>query len=248
MNFLIRIKEKFLSIILPKIKGSGYYAVRSISDDLKLLINKENPVIIDGGANYGETADEFLSQFKNPTIYCFEANKNLATDLVKHFMDKDNVHVIGNALGNKNSKVNFDISKNLPSSSFLKRSELYREYHGDLTETKETISTDMVTIDSVFKQGELIDLLKLDLEGYELEALKGATNTLPNVKIIMTEVWFAEGYEGAPYFSDIEVFLREKNFMLLNIYNPYTHKDMQLTAADAVFLNKKFFADRKHFG
>ena len=248
MNFLNRVKDKILSILLPKIKSSGYYAVRSLFDDLKVLIDKENPVIIDGGANSGETTDEFLLRYQNPVVYAFEANENLADNLVKRFKEKSNVHIIAKALGNQNSKVNFNISKNLPSSSFLKHTNLLKEYHSNLVETAEVTLVDMVTLDSMFKNKEIIDLLKLDVKGYELEVLKGGNNILPNVKIIMTEVWFAGGYINEPYFSDIDVFLRENDFILLNIYNPYTHEDMQLTSADAVFLNKKFFGNRKHFG
>jgi FkbM family methyltransferase len=248
MNFLNKIKEKVLSVLLSRIKSSGYYAVRSLFDDLKFLINKENPVIIDGGANLGETTDEFLSQYENPTIHAFEANKNLADNLAKRLKDKSNVHIIAKALGNQNAKISFNISKNVSSSSFFEHTDLLKEYHGNIIGTEEIMSVPMVTLDSVFHGHGTIDLLKLDVEGYELEVLRGAKNILSNVRVIMTEVWFAGGYANAPYFSDMDLFLRENNFFLLNIYNPYVHKDMQLTTGDAVFINKKFFADRKHFG
>jgi hypothetical protein len=144
--------------------------------------------------------------------------------------------------------VEFNISKNLPSSSFLERTELHKEYHGNITETREVVLAEMVKLDDALNKREIVDLLKLDVEGYELEVLKGAEKILPNTKIIMAEVWFSESYKNAPYFSDIDEYLRKNNFVLLNLYNPYTHEDMQLTGADAVFLNKKFFANRKHFG
>lgn len=248
MNILQRIKEKILSIVLPRIKSSGYYAVRSIFKDLKVLVDKENPVIIDGGANFGETTDEFLLHFKDPKVYCFEANSNLAEKLSTRFSENKNIKIIPKAIGNKNTEVNFNISRNLPSSSFLETTGLYKEYHGETTKTEEVTPVKMITLDSFFEGAEVVDILKLDVEGYELEVLKGAENMLSNVRVIMTEVWFSDGYESAPYFSDIDIYLREHGFALLNIYNPYTHKDMQLTAGDAVFLNKKFFNDRKHFG
>ncbi|MBX4211108.1 hypothetical protein KW783_04030, partial [Candidatus Parcubacteria bacterium] len=55
MNIFARIKEKILTVTLLRIKSHGYYAVRAIFDDIKTLIDKENPVIIDGGANVGDT-------------------------------------------------------------------------------------------------------------------------------------------------------------------------------------------------
>jgi hypothetical protein len=101
MNFFTRVSAKLLSIILPKIKPSGYYAIRSMFDDLKTLVNKENPLIIDGGANFGDFTNVFLNQYKQPTIYCFEANKGSTELLEKRFKGKDNVHIIMKALGNQ---------------------------------------------------------------------------------------------------------------------------------------------------
>lgn len=248
MNLLNRIKEKILSIILLRMKSSGYYAVRSIFKDLKVLVNKDNPFIIDGGANIGETTEMFLSQYKNPTIYCLEANQALENTLKDKFKEKENVHIIIKAFGNKTEEVSFNISNNHPSSSFLEITDLNRAYHGNLTERKEEKKVPMVKLEEEFFASPIIDILKLDVEGYELEILKGAEKILPKIRIIMAEVWFADDYKNAPYFSDVEKYLRENNFILLNLYNPYTHKDMQLTVADAVFLNKKFFGDRKHFG
>jgi FkbM family methyltransferase len=241
MNLFVRVRNKLLSILLLKIKPSGYYAIRSIFDDLKQLVGKEDPFIIDGGANSGNTTKAFLSQYKQPTVYCFEANPDLTKLLEERFLGKNNVHIMAQALGNQTSSVQFNISKDLPSSSFLERTELHKEYHGDTTATQATILTKMVRLDDLFENREIIDLLKLDVEGYELEALKGAENILSHIRVIMVEVWFVESYKNAPYFSDIEAYLRKNNFTLLNLYNPYTHPNMQLTAADAVFINKSFF-------
>lgn len=245
MNFFIRVRDKLLSLILLRIKTSGYYAVRSLPEDLKVLVDREDPVIVDGGANQGDTTQTFLSQFRQPTIYAFEANKDLTQFLEKKFANKPSVRIVPKALGNQTGQVKFNISNNLPSSSFLERAELNKTYHGYTTATQAEVFADMVKLEDVLKDKNPIDLLKLDVEGYELEVLKGAENILPNIRIIMTEVWFAGGYKDAPHFADIDQYLRAHNFQLLNLYNPYTHPDMQLTAADAVFLNKKYFPDRK---
>lgn len=247
MNFFSRIKERTLSVLLPKLRPYGYYAVRSIFEDLKTLVVKENPIIVDVGANIGETTDKFLSQYGSPTIYSYEANPNLKKLLESKFGKNKNVHIILKALGNKESNMVFNVAKNNPSSSFLPRAELNKIYHGGATATEKEISIPMTKLANEFPEQE-IDILKLDVEGYELEILKGAETILPRIKIIMSEVWFAKYYEDGAYFSEVEDYLRRHDFILLNIYNPYTHKDMQLTTADAVFLNNKFFKNRKNFG
>jgi len=245
MNILLRIKEKIFTTLMPKLRPSGYYAVRSVLSDLKRLVDKDNPVIVDGGANLGDLTQKFLTQYKNPTIYCIEPHQESARQLEKKFASHGNVHVIDKALGNQTGQVQFNVSNNLPSSSFLQRTEWNKEYHGDFTATQSAALSDMVRLADLFPDPMSIDLLKLDVEGYELEVLMGAENILSNIRIIMAEVWFVGSYQGAPYSSDIEAYLRRHNFTLLNLYNPYTHPNAQLTTADAAFLNRRFFPDRQ---
>jgi hypothetical protein len=59
--------------------------------------------------------------------------------------------------------------------------------------------------------------------------------------VITTEVEFVPLYEGQPLFGDIDVFLRQHGFKLLNLYDLWTQEDGQLTAGDAVYLNTRYF-------
>lgn len=57
------------------------------------------------------------------------------------------------------------------------------------------------------------DYLKLDVQGAELMALGGATETLKGVVAIHTEVEFVPLYRGQPLFADIDAFLRARGFL-----------------------------------
>lgn len=59
---------------------------------------------------------------------------------------------------------------------------------------------------------ERIDFLKLDVQGAELDVIKGAGRLLDDVLVIHTEVEFLELYKGQPLFSEIEHFLRGQGF------------------------------------
>ena len=58
-----------------------------------------------------------------------------------------------------------------------------------------------------------IDFLKLDVQGAELDVLKGATRALENVLVIESEIEFVPLYQDQPLFGDIQVFLRERGFL-----------------------------------
>jgi hypothetical protein len=59
---------------------------------------------------------------------------------------------------------------------------------GDL---RRTIPIEMAALDDYFKPGERVDLIKMDIQGYELHALQGATRVLadnPDIKVLL-EFW-----------------------------------------------------------
>jgi len=58
-------------------------------------------------------------------------------------------------------------------------------------DSRRTIPIEMVALDDYFKPGERVDLIKMDIQGYELRALQGATRVLadnPDIKVLL-EFW-----------------------------------------------------------
>lgn len=105
---------------------------------------------------------------------------------------------------------------------------------------RQIVEVQQIRLEEAIHEHSEIDLLKLDIQGYELEALKGCGKLLDHIKIITTEIEFVTLYDGQPLFGDIDVFLRSHGFRMLNLYELYTHPNGQLTAGDAVYLNSKY--------
>ncbi len=102
----------------------------------------------------------------------------------------------------------------------------------------------------------LPDLIKIDVQGAELQVLENGPNTVSNGLVIETEVEFVPLYKGQPLFGDIHAFLRSLGFELhkfidmsgrcfrpLTRENPYAAMS-QLLWADAVFVRSTFALDR----
>jgi len=223
------------------IKLHGRMANRDRYNDVKCFINNSNPIIIDGGAHKGSVVKMFLQQYKSPIIYAFEPIPECVDVLMSTFADLSNVHVIQRALGAQKKTVKFNVVNNLVSSSILNPSEIKIKYHGKKVAISESIEVEMIRLDSELGFLNEIDILKLDLQGFELEALKGAKRLLHKTKIIITEIEFVKLYDDQALFGDIDVYLRANGFKLLNLYDLYTQPDGQLTAGDAVYLNEKWF-------
>jgi len=183
--------------------------------------------------------DLFLRQYSSPTVYLFEPIPSLAKDLRNKYSGMNNIFVHEKALGAKTETVRFNVVRNEVSSSVLTPSNISRGYHGSKMDTVEMIDVEQVRLDEILN--EEIDILKLDLQGYELEALKGCGGVLGKTKSITTEIEFVPLYEDQVVFGELDMFLRESGFQLLNLYELWTHPDGQLTAGDAVYLNMRYF-------
>ena len=82
-----------------------------------------------------------------------------------------------------------------------------------------------------------IHILKLDIQGSELRALKGAVNLLKDKKIdlIYTEAYFIKQYVDQPLFPEIAQYLSDLGYQLQDIYNPVYGKG-NIAWCDAVFV------------
>ena len=99
------------------------------------------------------------------------------------------------------------------------------------------------------------DFLKVDVEGADLDVLKGGIDTLTqNILGLQIEVSFIERHQGAPFFSEVDIFLREQGFAMFILAREHwlrqnrlcgVNSHPQLIWADAVYvLTKSQFLDR----
>jgi FkbM family methyltransferase len=80
-----------------------------------------------------------------------------------------------------------------------------------------------------------IDLLKIDVQGFEDRVLKGATRVLAMTKIVFIEVSFRPLYEGSCTFFDVHTHLVDHGFVLINLEPGYRSRAGELLQADAIF-------------
>jgi len=124
------------------------------------------------------------------------------------------------------------------------------KYYPDI-ERFNVISTNKIkttTLKNLLIKNKNCDFLKLDVQGSELEVLKGANDILlDNLVGLEIEVSFAEIYINQPLFSDIDIFLREnyklqlwdlnsQYFLFKNINNARFNNKGRLMWADALYL------------
>ncbi|WP_051261817.1 FkbM family methyltransferase [Desulfovibrio inopinatus] len=196
-------------------------------------VSHVHPVIVDGGANKGRRTQTFLDLFPEAHIHAFEPLPDLASKLSKRFPAQSvTVHQYGLGASSFPTTIN---KLNRPTlSSILPPSGIQEKYADQVLTLSDVIPIQVVSLDEVLPDGA--DVVKLDLQGYELEALRGMPQTLARCRAILVEVAFIPLYEGQPLFEEIELFLSSSGFVLEKLYDIWTNQQNEKTAADALFL------------
>jgi FkbM family methyltransferase len=226
--------------VLPVAPGAwGRMVRRDPFDDLAALLELPRPTLVDGGANRGTTVAALRARFPEALIHAFEPIPALAQGLRARFAADPRLIVHQAALASEEGFLAFQVLASDVASSALSASDLARRYQGEHVDVRERLEVLALRLDAAVP--ETIDALKLDLQGFELEALRGLGRRLGEVRAILTEVELAPLYDGQPLFADVDLFLRAQGFRLFHLYELWSHPDGQVTAADALYLNERFF-------
>lgn len=217
--------------------GDPFHAQKEFIDRLGVT----SPVIFDIGAHKGETVARYKELFTDSTIYCFEPFQGSAEILRSRFSSDPTVHVFQNAVSDINGSKTFFVNENDATNSLLPRTKYSRRYYSKAADSKSTVDVEVVTIDEIILTNDIdhIDILKFDIQGGELMALKGAEKVLKEnrVSVIYSETLFVPHYENNPLLLDLWKYLDHYNYTLFDIYDLYRATNGQLRFADTMFIS-----------
>ena len=129
----------------------------------------------------------------------------------------DGVRYLPYALGSRDgAKATLYITDSPGSSSLLEpnREVLDQFLYGSRISVTTTTPVTLTTLDTACERHEIApDVIKLDIQGAELDVLRGAVRTLANALLIESEVEFQPLYVGQPLFRDIDAFMAKKGWV-----------------------------------
>lgn len=212
--------ELFFSMLQGK--GWGSHTIKSEVNSVSKLLN--NPkLLIDVGANKGLYTDELIALYPNSEIHLFEPstfNFNLLKD---KFSNRSNIYL--NKLALSNFQGNVKLYAPEPGSGMGSLVQRNLEHFNIQSNSQEDVGVDIFENywNKTLHCGK-IDFLKIDVEGFELDVLKGLGDSINFIKIIQFEFGGCN-LDTKTSFQDFFYFFKNKDFSVKRI-TPFGLQDI----------------------
>ena len=234
---LLMLRLKKLQAILPHPGLRGAFLQHRVMAGVehKAALGRPLATVVDIGANRGQFALAARA-ISGARVVSFEPLPEVAAIFRKVFSDDPAVKLYVTAIGDKAEKKTIHLSARDDSSSLLEIGEAQSK-HFPGTHEVGTLDVEVGTLDQFLSGEEILRpaMLKLDVQGFELQALAGCRDLIGNFDYVYCECSFVELYKGQRLAGEVIGYLGELGFALSGIYNPSYERDGNCIQADLLF-------------
>jgi len=189
--------------------------------------------ILDIGANVGQFYNEIKNIFPNSYYYLIEGSESCEVVL-----ETLNVDYSICLLSDSEKEVDFYIRKNEPRCT---GNSIYRENTSFYDDDQILIEKRQTKTLSNLLNNQIFDLIKIDVQGSEIDIINGGLDIIKEAKGILMEVSLMEYNQNSPTKEFVYEYMDNLGFkpveLIGNINHPLTY---ELIQQDILFLNKKY--------
>jgi FkbM family methyltransferase len=238
-----RVLEK-VEILARRGQGKGWGAsttAEEVRAAISLLASPRHEIVaFDVGANVGNWTEAFLSQSTESVIYAFEPSESAARQFQETFGTNPRVRLIRQALGATEGQATLYSNESGSELASLTRRRL--DHFGLTFSVNEIV--DVATLDSwTARNNVLPNILKIDVEGHELDVLTGGLETLKSVEVVQFEFGGCH-IDTRIFFQDFYYFFIKQGFRLHRLGPKGLSAITKYSESDEVFETTNFFAQR----
>jgi len=201
INFFF--KYKFLRVnffyYLPKYK---------MYKNLNFLNLNENSVVIDFGANVGNFSLYIYDKF-NSKLYCYEPNPYCCQYLKKIFNKNPKVKIFNKGVSNTSTILNLYLAKSDSAKYSLAEGCSYSKNKTNVS-SENFIKTKTENIKKILLKYKYIDLLKIDIEGWEYKIINHVIKNIYKIKTVYIELHQSGVEQKKNYYKTLKLLKKKK--------------------------------------
>jgi len=205
------------------------------------LAGADAKIVLDVGAYDGDTARVYLAVFPRAQVFAFEPFPQSFASLSALARDEPRLVPLELGLSDQIGSSVLSVVRGAQMNSLLAPlsdvGDAKLDWHlGSVGRVEvATTSLDRWVADTSL---DVIDVLKLDVQGAELAVLRGGSGLLAQkrIRVIYAEVAFREMYAGQPLFRDVDAYLARAGYCLHSVWNLRNDSNGCTHTADAIFV------------
>ncbi|MGN7818495.1 FkbM family methyltransferase [Chitinophaga varians] len=240
MNILFRMADA-ARVMIRSGRGPGAFLQGGASIASTQLVHncghyiRSLHTILDVGANKGQFALAVAHRYPQARIYSFEPVPDTFSQLQQHTRKTPAIRTFNFALGSSNGSLEFFSNAYSHASSALQVSDKQIQLQPQTAHTRRM----MVPVKQLDQLPDLLlkspTLLKLDVQGFEQEVLRGATATLRQIDYLLFETSFIPMYNGEPLFDEMHHFVKSLGFDFIAPVGFLQSDNLQILQMDLLY-------------
>ncbi len=193
---------------------------------------------VDAGAHAGDWTAAVLDLFSPERVIALECEPRMVDGLKSKFRNVSRVKIVDAALAAGSGTTTFHQLQHPASSSLLRpRAEIGKEYQLKSWDVINEVTVNTVGYDELVVFEPEISILKLDIQGSEMDVLIHSSEGLKKTKSVILEVLFTSHYDRDSVFPDLHEVMVRQGFGLYRLSEAY-HRGGRALFADAVYVRE----------
>jgi FkbM family methyltransferase len=210
---LLRWQKLFYCLTQPWCWRPLRHGVAPAINQRNVLRSCDHDLLLDVGAHQGQFSLIALHTKPSVPIVAYEPQSGAADTFRKVIAEAGHVTLHQLALGDSESHAEINISRRTDSSSLLPTSaELPKLFKDTEHYSKERVSVARLDSFPEHWQEARRAFLKIDVQGLELQVLRGAKEALKHCAYVYVECSHVELYQGQALFDEVNAFLEKNGF------------------------------------